>query len=377
MGSISQVAPRMSADLPVPETRVLAVASHVVSGYVGNKIAVFAMQSLGCDVAALNTVQFSNHTGYKQVKGTKVSAQEITDLYDGLKQSYLDDFDMMLSGYIPGAEAVQAVGRIAAELKAKAASTPGGFFWVLDPVMGDNGRLYVADDVVPAYKSLLPHADLILPNQFEAELLSDVKITDMTSLTRAIEVIHAKYGVPHIVLTSVSLDNNNDNNNINQNHTGASPRMLSVVGSTMTASTRKPRAFKIRFPAIDAYFSGTGDMFAALMVVRMRQAVTTAATAAGGGAGLGQTASWLSPDDVDALDLPLARAAERVLASMHEVLAATCESMKAEVKRVEADIGGDDEKRMHLARSKAAELRLVRHLGSLREPVVEFKAQKM
>lgn len=188
----------------------------------------------------------------------------------------------------------------------------------------------------------------------------------MTSLTRAIEVIHTKYGVPHIVLTSVSLDNND-----NQNHDGgASPRTLSVVGSTMTASTRKPRAFKIRFPAIDAYFSGTGDMFAALMVVRMRQAVTAAQ-------GLGQTASWLSPDDVGALDLPLARAAERVLASMHEVLAATCESMKAEVKRVEADIGGDDEKRMHLARSKAAELRLVRHLGSLREPAVEFKAQEM
>lgn len=78
---------------------------------------------------------------------------------------------MMLSGYIPGAEAVQAVGRIAAELKAKARArgAPGGFFWVLDPVMGDNGKLYVAQDVVPAYKSLLPHADLILPNQFEAE----------------------------------------------------------------------------------------------------------------------------------------------------------------------------------------------------------------
>lgn len=189
----------------------------------------------------------------------------------------------------------------------------------------------------------------------------------MTSLTRAIEVIHTKYGVPHIVLTSVSLDNDDNHND------GASPnRMLSVVGSTMTASTRKPRAFKIRFPAIDAYFSGTGDMFAALMVVRMRQAVTAAP-----GSTLGQTESWLSPDDVDALDLPLARAAERVLASMHEVLAATCESMKAEVKRAEADIGEGDEKRMHLARSKAAELRLVRHLGSLREPVVEFKAQKM
>ena len=83
--------------------------------------------------------------------------------------SYLDNFDMMLSGYIPGAPAVYAVGKIAEELKTKAKSQPGSFFWVLDPVMGDNGNLYVAQDVVPAYKSLIQHADLILPNQFEAE----------------------------------------------------------------------------------------------------------------------------------------------------------------------------------------------------------------
>ena len=110
-----------------------------------------------------------NHTGYRQFKGTKATAQEITDLYDGLRQSYLDDFDMMLSGYIPGAEAVAAVGKIAKELKEKYQDSPGRFFWVLDPVMGDNGRLYVADEVVPAYKALVPYADLILPNQFEAE----------------------------------------------------------------------------------------------------------------------------------------------------------------------------------------------------------------
>lgn len=42
---------------------------------------------------------------------------------------------------------------------------------VLDPVMGDQGRLYVNEDVVPAYKSILRDADLILPNQFEAEYI--------------------------------------------------------------------------------------------------------------------------------------------------------------------------------------------------------------
>ncbi|KAJ3562516.1 hypothetical protein NPX13_g8541 [Xylaria arbuscula] len=159
----------MGSQPPVPETSVLAVASHVVSGHVGNKIAVFVLQSMGCDASVLNTVQFSNHTGYKRTKGTKLSAQEITDLWDGLKQSHLDSFDMMLSGYVPGAAGVEAVGRIAKELKMDAVSKPGSFFWVLDPVMGDNGKIYVAEDVVPAYRSLIHHADLILPNQFEAE----------------------------------------------------------------------------------------------------------------------------------------------------------------------------------------------------------------
>lgn len=40
---------------------------------------------------------------------------------------------------------------------------------MLDPVMGDNGKLYIPEDEVPEYKALLREADLILPNQFEAE----------------------------------------------------------------------------------------------------------------------------------------------------------------------------------------------------------------
>jgi pyridoxine kinase len=110
-----------------------------------------------------------NHLGYGQVKGTRATAAEITDLYEGLTQSNLDDFDMLLSGYLPGAASVEAAGKIARNLKYKATMKPGSFFWVLDPVMGDNGRLYVAEDVVPAYKNLINDADLILPNQFEAE----------------------------------------------------------------------------------------------------------------------------------------------------------------------------------------------------------------
>ncbi|KKA26380.1 hypothetical protein TD95_001393 [Thielaviopsis punctulata] len=351
----------MSDDFPVSETRVLAVASHVVSGNVGNKIAVFALQSLGCDVAALNTVQFSNHTGYGQWKGSRVSAHEISELYAGLKQSYLDDFDMMLTGYIPGAEAVEAVGEIGKDLHNRAQDKPGSFFWLLDPVMGDNGRLYVAPEVVPAYKSLIQYADLIVPNQFEAEQLSGVKITDMASLKAAISELHQCYGIPHVVITSVSLD---------QNPVTPDAHDLCVIGSTRT-SDRRARFFKISFPSIDCYFSGTGDMFGALTAVRMREAVSNA------GEALQNTASWLSSDDVRPLDLPLARAVEKVIASMHEVLDKTAHGMNQVIEKIESKSGAIKGAQLRAAKSKAAELRLVRNLGSLKHPQVKFEAVEL
>ena len=35
--------------------------------------------------------------------------------------------------------------------------------------MGDAGRIYVAPDVVPVYKEMLPLATIITPNWFEVE----------------------------------------------------------------------------------------------------------------------------------------------------------------------------------------------------------------
>jgi len=138
--------------IPTPPTKVLAIASHVVYGYVGNTMATFVMQTLGCEVAAINTVQFSNHTGYRQFEGRRTPASEIHALYSGLQHSYLTDFDVLLSGYSPSADVVEAVGQIARDLRYRASVHPGRFFWVLDPVMGDQGRLYVAEDIVPAYR---------------------------------------------------------------------------------------------------------------------------------------------------------------------------------------------------------------------------------
>ena len=58
-----------------------------------------------------------------------MSADEIQELYQGLKKSNLNQFDMMLSGYIASKDAVEAVGAIGRDLKLKATIKPGSFFW--------------------------------------------------------------------------------------------------------------------------------------------------------------------------------------------------------------------------------------------------------
>lgn len=99
------------------------------TSYVGNKMATCVMQAMGCDVSAINTVHYSNHTAYRQVKGTKTTAAELEQLYEGLRQSSLTNFDVLLTGYVPSAEAVRAVGRIARDIKFNAGTRPGSFFW--------------------------------------------------------------------------------------------------------------------------------------------------------------------------------------------------------------------------------------------------------
>lgn len=180
----------------------------------------------------------------------------------------------------------------------------------------------------------------------------------MESLTGAIQALHDKYRVPHVVITSVRLpvaDQPADH--------------LSVIGSSMT-SDGKARLFKIVFPSIDCYFCGTGDMFGALVTMRMREAVEHVP-------GLLERPSWLSDDATPALKLPLARATEKVLASMHEVLSRTRDAMPAVVERTRAAMTETDrtsDKNAHYVKAKAAELQLVQNLDCLRTPAVEFKA---
>lgn len=320
--------------------------------------------------------------GYRRFKGRNSTPEEVEELYQGLKDAGLDHFDVMLSGYCPSAALVEKVGYIGRELKTESRLNPGSFFWILDPVMGDNGRIYVAEETIPAYKSLLRDADLILPNQFEAELLSDVKIHDLATMREAIAKLHKAYQVPHVLITSIRLPETQATTPRAEKEHPASMAKLSVVGSSAT-SKNEPRLFRITVPALPVFFSGTGDMFSAILVARLRQAAKEA--------GVIDQESWRSPDDVAGPDLPLAKAAERVLASMHVILKDT-ERYHEEVakqwsdekeKQLQEGAGKDaseqDEVDKHLRLTRAAEVRVVRNAKALREPskLEDFKAQRV
>lgn len=187
--------------------------------------------------------------------------------------------------------------------------------------------------------------------------LSGTKIVDMPSLTKAIASLHSEYRIPHILITSVRFPSSST--------AGATPS-LSIVGSTRT-TTSTPRIFRIEVPALDVFFSGTGDMLAALMLVRLREAVTAVE-------GLSNRESWISGDEVEAINLPLAKAAEKALASMQGLLAKTKVERDRIVSEIPEDVG---EKERHLLVTRAAEVRLVRHLECLRKPEVTYKAEKV
>jgi pyridoxine kinase len=248
--------------------------------------------------------------------------------------------------------------------------------------MGDQGKLYVAEDIVPAYRALIREADLILPNQFEAELLSGVSISSLSGVANAVRTLHAVHGTRHVVVTSVRVGATADAGAGADADADAGPSTLTVVGSTKKQDGGA-RLFKIEVPVLDCYFSGTGDMFAALMVARLREACAQA--------NLLDRPSWMPDDDVEATELPLAKATEKVLSSMQTILEKTWTARDEEMKKfgrspgasvggVEGDGEGETvsaSKRQFLAETKAAEVRVVRNARDLMLPEGRYKAQAM
>lgn len=112
-------------------------------------------------------------------------------------------------------------------------------------------------------------------------------------------------------------------------------------------------------------------MFAALTIPRLIEAVRAVPE-------LSFKPSWRSNDDVEPQDLPLAKAVQKVLASMQAILASTAEACHtamevydARAKREGREGEENDEeimKKRHLALTNASEVKVVRYVKELIDP---------
>ncbi|SMF10120.1 pyridoxine kinase [Tistlia consotensis] len=149
---------------------VLSVQSHVAAGCVGNRAAVFTLERLGHGVAAVHTLQFSNHLGHGAATGTVFPHAEVRAVLEGtLDHLGKRRIDALLTGYLGAAENAEAA--VAAAQRIRTGNPEA--FWLCDPVMGDLGRLYVGEALVETYRgAAAAAADVLTPNAFELEILS-------------------------------------------------------------------------------------------------------------------------------------------------------------------------------------------------------------
>lgn len=171
--------------------RVLSISSQTVYGPVGNSAAVPALQAMGHEVMALPTILLSNHPGHA-APVTQVSSPDLLiAMWDRLESlGALENLDAILTGYFASESQVIAGAERIATLKAKRESLQV----LVDPVLGDHGRLYVPQAVAEAIRSrLLPLSTITTPNLFELTWL-----TGELDLDKAIQ----KLGIAETMVTS-------------------------------------------------------------------------------------------------------------------------------------------------------------------------------
>lgn len=252
--------------------RVLSIQSHVVSGYCGNKSAAFPLQLLEFEVDVINTVQLSNHTQYKVTRGQIFRSQDIQDLHLGLKENnLLRMYDNILSGYVADASYIESMGNLIKDIKEGRGALD--CWYTFDPVLGDDGiGFYVPNSaqVMQAYqKFLLPLADIITPNRFEASVLSGIDIDPlsedaMEQALKAVDFFH-NMGIRVVVITSFQIASLEDQLVCILSYK-PSPK---DVDNRLTKLTM-PEAYMITIPKLDCPFTGTGDLFAALLTGWLR-----------------------------------------------------------------------------------------------------------
>jgi pyridoxine kinase len=229
---------------------ILSIQSSVAYGHVGNSAAVFPLQRIGIEVWPVNTVHFSNHTGYGAWRGMVLPAEMIAEVIVGIEErGVLHECDGVLSGYMGDA----SLGEVILDGFRRIQRANPGAAYCCDPVMGDVDRGFFVRPGIPEFMRdrAVPAATIITPNQFELEYLANRVVTDLESALNSVDKIMD--GGPQVVLVTSLRRREARDDRI---------EMLAVDSEG---------AFVVETPLLPLNVNGAGDMTAALFFAHWRK----------------------------------------------------------------------------------------------------------
>lgn len=226
--------------------KILSVQDISCYGQCSNTVMLPILSAAGLETVALPTALLSTHTGgftgFTFLDMTAEMQKILSHFAElGLRFSYL------CTGYFGSAEQIDILAKALPTLLLPDAPR------IIDPVMGDHGKLYSIYDLdfVKSMRRMCAGADVITPNLTEACLLADLPFTDNHYeeglLARLFERLHA-LGVCRVVITGVMFDD-------------------CTIGAV--AHEVDGEIFTTRAPYVDRRFHGTGDTFAAALIAHL------------------------------------------------------------------------------------------------------------
>ncbi|MDR7221315.1 pyridoxal kinase PdxY [Aminobacter aminovorans] len=221
---------------------VIVVSSHVARGSVGNRAAVFALETLGHPVWAVPTVLLPWHPGHGRATRIVPPTEQFAAFMADLERApWLGEVAAVLSGYLGEPGQVEAVASLVETVKAR---NPKALY-VCDPVIGDKGGLYVAEALATGIRDrLLPLADIATPNRYELEWLAGAMADDM----RATMAAALGLGPATMLVTS------------------APAMMANGTGNMLVTQTQ---ALLAEHRTVDRPPNGLGDLSAAVFLARL------------------------------------------------------------------------------------------------------------
>lgn len=222
--------------------RILTIQDVSCLGKCSLTVALPIISACGVEATILPTAVLSTHTMFKGFTFNDLT-QDLRPITEHWKQNGLG-FDAIYTGYLGSKEQINIVSDIFDDFKTN------DNFILIDPVMGDNGKLYPAftTEFASDMAKLCGKADIIVPNLTEASFMLDIPYTTEYDENYIKTLLNKLVGLgcKTAVLTGVTFDGKN----------------LGAYGYDSV----NDRYFSYFREYLPASFHGTGDVFASALL---------------------------------------------------------------------------------------------------------------